>query len=159
MCIGVGLRVVWARALRAEAWQVLGRAVEGMALVPGNVTCVRGTMHRPIMPGVLQIEAMAQLGGFVALQPPLSEPGQDFFFGGVDNVKWRKPLVPGDVLVMEMHVTNFKKRFGICKMQGKGYVDGKVCLSSVSVTMPLSVSVTMPLYSVSVTMPLLRVCH
>ena len=116
-------------------------------------------MHRPIMPGVLQIEAMAQLGGFVALQPPLSEPGQDFFFGGVDNVKWRKPLVPGDVLVMEMHVTNFKKRFGICKMQGKGYVDGKVCLSSVSVTMPLSVSVTMPLYSVSVTMPLLRVCH
>lgn len=32
----------------------------------------------------------------------------------------------GDVLVMEMHVTNFKKRFGICKMQGKGYVDGKV---------------------------------
>jgi 3-hydroxymyristoyl/3-hydroxydecanoyl-(acyl carrier protein) dehydratase len=47
------------------------------------------------MPGVLQIEAMAQLGGFVALQPPLAEPGQDFFFGGVDNVKWRKPLVPG----------------------------------------------------------------
>merc|ERR1719389_715614 len=72
---------------------------------------------------------MAQLGGFVALQPPLAEPGQDFFFGGVDNVKWRKPLVPGDVLVMEMHVTNFKKRFGICKMQGKGYVDGKVAFA------------------------------
>ena len=31
-------------------------------------------------------------------------------------VQWRKPLVPGDVLVMEMHVTNFKKRFGICKV-------------------------------------------
>jgi len=33
------------------------------------------------------------------LQPPLAEKGQNFFFGGVDNVKWRKPLVPGDVLV------------------------------------------------------------
>ena len=43
-------------------------------------------------------------------------------------MKWRKPLVPGDVLVMEMHVTAFKKRFGICKMQGKGYVDGKVAV-------------------------------
>mmetsp|Transcript_18918 Transcript_18918/g.46441 ORF Transcript_18918/g.46441 Transcript_18918/m.46441 type:complete len:226 (+) Transcript_18918:3-680(+) len=83
---------------------------------------------RPIMPGVLQIEAMAQVGGYVALQPPMAEPGQDFFFGGVDNVKWRKPLVPGDVLVMEMRVTTFKKKFGICKMQGKGYVDGQVAV-------------------------------
>ena len=49
----------------------------------------------------------------------MAEPGQDFFFGGIDNVKWRKPLVPGDVLVMEMRVTTFKKKFGICKMEGK----------------------------------------
>uniref|UniRef100_A0A7S1EJI0 3-hydroxyacyl-[acyl-carrier-protein] dehydratase n=2 Tax=Hemiselmis andersenii TaxID=464988 RepID=A0A7S1EJI0_HEMAN len=83
---------------------------------------------RPIMPGVLQIEAMAQVGGIVALQPPMAEPGQDFFFGGVDNVKWRRPLVPGDVLVMEMRVSAFKKRFGICKMQGKGYVDGNIAV-------------------------------
>ncbi len=49
----------------------------------------------------------------------MAEPGQDFFFGGIDNVKWRKPVVPGDVLVMEMRVTTFKKKFGICKMEGK----------------------------------------
>ena len=55
-------------------------------------------------------------------QPPLAEPGQDFLFGGVDNVKWRKPLVPGDVLVMEMHVTNYKKKFGICKMSVRSFV-------------------------------------
>jgi len=111
-----------------------------LKLVPGEmavgVKCITAnepqfTGHfpdRPIMPGVMQIEAMAQLGGIVALQPPLAEPGQDFLFGGVDNVKWRKPLVPGDVLVMEMHVTNYKKKFGICKMSGKGYVDGKVAV-------------------------------
>ncbi len=128
MRASIGLRVVWARALPVEALQVPGGG-RGCG-VGGSRRDVRTATDRPIMPGVLQIEAMAQLGGFVALQPPLSEPGQDFFFGGVDNVKWRKPLVPGDVLVMEMHVTNFKKRFGICKMQGKGYVDGKVCLSA-----------------------------
>lgn len=60
--------------------------------------------NRPIMPGVLQVEAMAQVGGLVALQPPISEAGGgkgDFFFAGVDNVKWRRPVVPGDTLVME----------------------------------------------------------
>eukprot|EP00802_Teleaulax_amphioxeia_P024588 Tamp_25305.p1 GENE.Tamp_25305~~Tamp_25305.p1 ORF type:complete len:218 (+),score=61.97 Tamp_25305:1-654(+) len=108
---------------------VPGEYAVGVKCITSNEPQFTGHFpDRPIMPGVLQIEAMAQLGGFVALQPPLSEPGQDFFFGGVDNVKWRKPLVPGDVLVMEMHVTNFKKRFGICKMQGKGYVDGKVAV-------------------------------
>ena len=108
---------------------VPGEYAVGVKCITSNEPQFTGHFpDRPIMPGVLQVEAMAQLGGFVALQPPLAEPGQDFFFGGVDNVKWRKPLVPGDVLVMEMHVTNFKKRFGICKMQGKGYVDGKVAV-------------------------------
>jgi 3-hydroxyacyl-[acyl-carrier-protein] dehydratase len=108
---------------------VPGEYAVGVKCITSNEPQFTGHFpDRPIMPGVLQIEAMAQLGGFVALQPPLAEPGQDFFFGGVDNVKWRKPLVPGDVLVMEMHVTAFKKRFGICKMQGKGYVDGKVAV-------------------------------
>lgn len=108
---------------------VPGEYAVGVKCITSNEPQFTGHFpDRPIMPGVLQVEAMAQLGGFVALQPPLAEPGQDFFFGGVDNVKWRKPLVPGDVLVMEMHVTAFKKKFGICKMSGKGYVDGKVAV-------------------------------
>merc|ERR1719231_116850 len=106
-----------------------GKKAVGIKCITANEPQFTGHFpDRPIMPGVLQIDAMAQLGGFVPLQPPLAEPGQDFFFGGVDNVKWRKPLLPGDVLVMEMHVKQFKKRFGICKMQGKGYVDGKVAV-------------------------------
>lgn len=61
--------------------------------------------NRPIMPGVLQVEAMAQVGGLVALQPPISNAGGgkgDFFFAGVDGIKWRRPVVPGDTLTMEV---------------------------------------------------------
>lgn len=81
--------------------------------------------NRPIMPGVLQVEALAQLGGIVMLQPPFVEEDTsdiEFFFGGVDKVKWRKPVVPGDTLVMEMTLSSFKKSFGIAKMEGR-YVD------------------------------------
>lgn len=81
--------------------------------------------NRPIMPGVLQVEALAQLGGIVMLQPPFVEEDSsdiEFFFGGVDKVKWRKPVVPGDTLVMEMTLSSFKKSFGIAKMDGR-YVD------------------------------------
>lgn len=84
--------------------------------------------NRPIMPGVLQVEAMAQVGGLVALQEPVSDAGGgkgDFFFAGVDNIRWRRPVVPGDTLVMEMELVSFKARFGIVKMKGKAFVDGK----------------------------------
>lgn len=74
---------------------------------------------RPIMPGVLQVEALAQVGGIVMLQQPISDGKGDFFFGGVDKVKWRKPVLPGDTIVMEMTLEAYKKRFGIAKMVGK----------------------------------------
>lgn len=84
---------------------------------------------RPIMPGVLQVEALAQTGGIVMLQHeenPIKDGEGDFFFGGVDRVKWRKPVVPGDTLVMEMTLDSFKPRFGIAKMTGK-YVASISC--------------------------------
>jgi 3-hydroxyacyl-[acyl-carrier-protein] dehydratase len=83
---------------------------------------------RPIMPGVLQVEALAQTGGIVMRDLIAGEGGEkrDFFFGGVDNVRWRKPVVPGDVLFMEATLTSYKARFGIAKVSGKAYVDGKL---------------------------------
>ena len=80
--------------------------------------------ERAIMPGVLQVEAMAQVGGMVCLQEPVTDGTGDFFFAGVNNVKWRKPVVPGDSVGMEMELTAFKKRFGLAKMKGAAYVDG-----------------------------------
>jgi 3-hydroxyacyl-[acyl-carrier-protein] dehydratase len=81
---------------------------------------------RPIMPGVLQLEAMAQVGGIVALQEPVTDGKGDFFFAGVNKVKWRRPVVPGDTLVMEMELTAFKPKFGLVKMKGKSYIDGQL---------------------------------
>jgi 3-hydroxyacyl-[acyl-carrier-protein] dehydratase len=81
--------------------------------------------QRAIMPGVLQVEALAQLAGIVMLDPEAgsdSEKNNNFFFGGVDNCKWRKPVVPGDVLMMRVDVTKFNPRFGICKTAAKAYV-------------------------------------
>ncbi|KAL7585562.1 hypothetical protein Lser_V15G46041 [Lactuca serriola] len=81
---------------------------------------------RPIMPGVLMVEAMAQVGGLVMLQPEVGGSRDSFFFAGIDKVRFRKPVVAGDTLVMRMTLTKLQKRFGIAKMDGKAYVGGEV---------------------------------
>eukprot|EP00984_Skeletonema_dohrnii_P010190 scaffold3967_cov126-Skeletonema_dohrnii-CCMP3373.AAC.8 len=83
---------------------------------------------RPIMPGVLQVEALAQLAGIVCLQMEGAEPGAVFFFAGVDGVKWKKPVVPGDSLVMEVEIKKWNKRFGIASATGRAYVDGELAV-------------------------------
>ncbi|CAN6542265.1 unnamed protein product [Malus baccata var. baccata] len=80
--------------------------------------------ERPIMPGVLMIEAMAQVGGIVMLQPEVGGSRDNFFFAGIDKVRFRKPVIAGDTLVMRMTLVKFQKRFGIAKMEGKAYVGG-----------------------------------
>ncbi|GLT43980.1 hypothetical protein SLA2020_179000 [Shorea laevis] len=80
--------------------------------------------ERPIMPGVLMIEAMAQVGGLVMLQPEVGGSRNNFFFAGIDKVRFRKPVIAGDTLVMRMTLTKLQKRFGVAKMEGKAYVGG-----------------------------------
>ncbi|XP_057865590.1 uncharacterized protein LOC131073219 [Cryptomeria japonica] len=82
--------------------------------------------ERPIMPGVLMVEAMAQVGGLVMLQPEEGGSRENFFFAGVDKVRFRKPVIAGDTLVMRMNLVKLQKRFGIAKMEGKAYVGGEV---------------------------------
>ena len=74
------------------------------------------------------IEAMAQLGGIICLSPPIStsESKKLFFFTGVNGVRWKSPVTPGDDLVMEMSLIGFDERLGFAKMTGKAYVGGKV---------------------------------
>lgn len=81
---------------------------------------------RPIMPGVLMVEAMAQVGGLVMLQPEVGGSRDNFFFAGIDKVRFRKPVIAGDTLVMKMTLIKLQKRFGIAKMEGKAYVGGEV---------------------------------
>ena len=80
------------------------------------------------MPGVLMIEAMAQLGGIICLSPPINDSDKPrlFFFTGVNGVRWKSPVTPGDDLIMEMSLIAFDERLGFATMTGKAYVGGKV---------------------------------
>jgi 3-hydroxyacyl-[acyl-carrier-protein] dehydratase len=79
----------------------------------------------PIMPGVLIVEAMAQTGGLLAnLSIPKEMQGQLIYFMGFDNVRFRKPVVPGDQLIFEMELLKLRSR--AVKMAGIAKVDEKV---------------------------------
>ncbi|MCC5621187.1 3-hydroxyacyl-ACP dehydratase FabZ [Nostoc sp. CHAB 5715] len=79
---------------------------------------------RPLMPGVLIVEAMAQVGGIVLTQMSSVE-GRLFVFAGIDKVRFRRQVVPGDQLVMTVELLWVKqRRFG--KMQGRAEVDGQL---------------------------------
>lgn len=80
----------------------------------------------PLMPGVLMVESMAQVGGVVlTLMPGMK--GKFFAFAGIDNVRFRRPVVPGDQLIMTVELLSFKRN-RIAKMQGEGLVDGQVAV-------------------------------
>jgi 3-hydroxyacyl-[acyl-carrier-protein] dehydratase len=79
----------------------------------------------PIMPGVLIVEAMAQAGGVLAMSENKATPETHLmFFMAIDKVKFRKPVVPGDQLRLE--VEPLRKGGSIWKMKGQALVDGQV---------------------------------
>jgi len=78
---------------------------------------------RPVMPGVIIIEAMAQVGGVMMLAAEENR-GKLAFFLSIDNVKFRKPVVPGDQLVLEVEAIKVKSKTG--QVRGRALVDGKV---------------------------------
>lgn len=78
---------------------------------------------RPIYPGVLIVEAMAQTGGCLIMQEFEDRSKKVIYFMAIDGVKFRRPVVPGDQLVMEVKVLNHKGK--ICKMRGEAFVDGQ----------------------------------
>ncbi|MCX6157040.1 MAG: bifunctional UDP-3-O-[3-hydroxymyristoyl] N-acetylglucosamine deacetylase/3-hydroxyacyl-ACP dehydratase [Ignavibacteriota bacterium] len=82
---------------------------------------------KPIMPGVLIVEAMAQCGGILLMHTMDDIDKKLAFFTSMDNVKFKKQVVPGDQLVFEMEVLSFRR--GFCKLKGKaykGYVGGEL---------------------------------
>ena len=79
----------------------------------------------PVMPGVLQIETMAQVGGILLLSTV--ENPEDFltFFMKIENAKFKRKVVPGDTIVFRLNLISPIRR-GLCHMHGKGFVDGKI---------------------------------
>ncbi len=80
----------------------------------------------PIMPGVLIIEAMAQVGGMLLMSHFEGQNVDDkvVYFMSLDNVKFRRPVVPGDQIRFELDMVQFRGK--TCKMKGAGYVDGQI---------------------------------
>jgi UDP-3-O-[3-hydroxymyristoyl] N-acetylglucosamine deacetylase/3-hydroxyacyl-[acyl-carrier-protein] dehydratase len=76
----------------------------------------------PIMPGVLIVEAMAQAGGILLLNTVDDPENKLVYFMGIDGVRFRKPVLPGDQIRFELDMIQFRR--GTCKMQGKAYVEG-----------------------------------
>ncbi|SPE52613.1 Beta-hydroxyacyl-(Acyl-carrier-protein) dehydratase FabZ [Verrucomicrobia bacterium] len=76
----------------------------------------------PLMPGVLQLEAMAQAAGLLMLRR-MENAGKLAYFMSAENVKWRKPVQPGDVLVIEVELTKLRGKIGrakgMCKVRGE----------------------------------------
>jgi beta-hydroxyacyl-ACP dehydratase FabZ len=78
----------------------------------------------PVMPGVLIVEAMAQVACILAMRVLKKEGSASVFFTGIDGVKFRKPVVPGDVLRLEL--TKTKQRGELFRFDGKALVEGQV---------------------------------
>jgi 3-hydroxyacyl-[acyl-carrier-protein] dehydratase len=83
----------------------------------------------PIMPGVLMVEAIAQAGGALLLTEIPDRDNKLMVFTGIDSAKFRKPVVPGDQLRIEVKVLNW--RSSAVRMQGIATVDGKVACEAI----------------------------
>ena len=78
----------------------------------------------PVMPGVLIIEAMAQAGGLLLMDSVDGREDKVVYFMSLDKVKWRKPVIPGDQLLFEVEMLQFRRN--VCKLRGVAKVEGKV---------------------------------
>lgn len=83
--------------------------------------------NHPIMPGVLLLEAMAQVGG-VAMLYPVEHRGKIALFGGMDNIRFKRPIVPGDTLITKAEIVKVRGVFGV--LHADGYVDDKLVASA-----------------------------
>jgi UDP-3-O-[3-hydroxymyristoyl] N-acetylglucosamine deacetylase/3-hydroxyacyl-[acyl-carrier-protein] dehydratase len=102
-----------------------GKRIVGIKNVTINEPFFQGHFPgHPIMPGVLIVEAMAQVGGLLLMDQVQDAEAKVVYFMTMDNVKFRRPVTPGDTLVFDLEVLQLRR--GVCKMRGVGMVDGHV---------------------------------
>jgi len=92
--------------------------------------------HRPVMPGVLMLEAMAQAAALLAFDMQGIRPDDKtvYYFAGIDGARFKRPVEPGDQLIMEVSLLRLKA--GVFKFKGTGHVDGKLaCEAELMCTM------------------------
>ena len=99
------------------------KRIVGVKNVTINESCFQGHFPgRPIFPGVLMIEAMAQTGGLLLLLEIPDREHKLLYFVAVDDARFRRPVVPGDQLILEVTVVSWRGDF--CKLRGKATVNG-----------------------------------
>ena len=102
-----------------------GKRIVGIKNVTINEPFFQGHYPgHPIMPGVLIIEAMAQVGGLLLMEEVEDPESKVVYFMTMDKVKWRRPVTPGDTLVFELEILQYRRH--TCKMKGLGFVDGQI---------------------------------
>ena len=98
-----------------------GERIVGLKNVTANESFFQGHFPGyPVMPGVLIIEALAQTGAVMMLRSLENATGKIPFFAGIDKARFRRQVVPGDQLRLELTV--LQQRAGTCKLEAKAYV-------------------------------------
>ena len=101
-----------------------GKRIVGIKNVTINEPFFQGHYPgHPVIPGVLIIEAMAQVGGLLLMDAIENPDEKVVYFMTLDNVKWRRPVTPGDQIRFELEMVQFRRH--TCRMKGVGYVDGQ----------------------------------
>ena len=106
-----------------------GKKIVGLKNVTMNEPFFPGHFPgHPVMPGVLIVEAMAQVAAILVYSSSADNKDKITYFVGIDNTKFRKPVVPGDQLRLELEVIGCRR--GIYTFSGKAYVEGKLVTES-----------------------------
>ena len=106
-----------------------GKRIVGIKNVTINEPFFQGHYPgHPVMPGVLAIEAMAQVGGLLLMEMVEEVESKAIYFMALDNVKWRRPITPGDQIRFELEMLQLRRH--VCRMRGVGTVEGQVAVEA-----------------------------
>lgn len=106
-----------------------GKWLKAVKNVSVNEPCFTGHFpQKPVFPGVLILEAMAQATGVLAFKTLALPKDELFYFAAIDKARFKRPVEPGDQMILEVHF--IKERRGVTRFTGLATVDGKVVCES-----------------------------